>query len=128
MTRPALVTLVAVAAASFAGGAFAQDAARWLGAAPSHMSVETYEMTMGVSPGQTPRRPRRFAEDREVLHLPSHYGSFAGVTADGSATVFWFRDEGGALRNAVVHDAASRHLRIEYAPTIGYEVEARERR
>jgi hypothetical protein len=128
MKKSALLVLVAVAAASFAAGAFAQDAARWIGAAPSHVSVETFEMTIGVSPGQTPRRPERFAEDREVLHLPSHYGSFVGITGNGAATVFWFRDEEGALRNAVVHDAESRLLKMASAPSVHFEAEQRARR
>ena len=125
MTSKTVVTLVALAAASFAAGAFAEDASRFLGAAPSHKSVERYDMSVGVTAGQLPRLPSKFEEVREVLHVPSHYGQLAGVTSDGSSGVFWFRDADGALRNVVVPDAATRPMKLVCAATSRYEAEQR---
>src|SRR5207237_515687 len=80
------------AAAAFAAGAFAQDVApaalRWIGAAPSHFSYERYDMSLGVTAGQAPRRAERIEEDREVLNVPGHYGALVSVTGEGAASVF----------------------------------------
>jgi hypothetical protein len=125
MRRTALVTLVAVAAASFAAGASAQDAARWIGAVPSHRSLEEYEMSVGVTAGQLPRTPTKLKEEREVLHVPGHYGEFAGLTGDATTAVFWFRDAERALRNVVVHDAASRAVKLAVSATSRFEADQR---
>src|SRR5947207_1563447 len=75
--------LGAVAAAAFAAGALAQDVApaalRWIGAAPSHLSYERYDMSVGVTAGQAPRRAQRIEEDREVLNVPGLYPTFAST-------------------------------------------------
>jgi hypothetical protein len=130
--RKPVVTLVAVAAGAFAAGAFAEDAAqealKWIGALPSHRSVERFDMTLGVTTGQLPRRPERIEEDREVLHVPAHYGGLAHVTGDGAATVFWFRDADGALRNVVVRDAQSRAVKVVSPPSSRYEADVRDLR
>ncbi len=125
MTKSTVVTLVAVAAASFAAGASAQDAAHWIGAVPSHRSLEEYEMSIGVTAGQLPRTPTKLKEEREVLHVPGHYGEFAGLAGDATTTVFWFRDAAGALRNVVVHDADSRAVKLAFSATSRFEADQR---
>jgi hypothetical protein len=130
--RKSIVTLVAVAAGAFAAGAFAEDVAqealKWIGALPSHRSVERFDMSVGVTAGQLPRRPERIEEEREVLHVPAHYGALAHVTGDATATVFWFRDGEGALRNVVVRDAPSRAVKVVCPPSSRYEADVRDLR
>lgn len=125
MSRRTVVMLVTVGVAAFAAGAYAQDAAHWIGAAPSNVSVERYEMSVGVTAGQLPRLPSKFEEVRDVLHVPAHYGQLAYVTGDGGTAVFWFRDAEGALRNVVVHDSSSRAVKLTCTPTSRYESDAR---
>jgi len=119
-------TLITIAA--FAAGAFAEDALRWIGAIPSHRSVEKYDMSVGVSPAQTPRRAERLEEDREVMNVPAHYGQFVGMTGDSAATVLWYRDAEGSLRNVVVREPAAKALKLVCVPTQRLETELRERR
>ena len=126
MTRNAVFVAVAVAVAALAAGALAQEALRWIGAVPSHHSLERYDMSVGVTASQQPRRPVRFDENREVLNVPAHYGALVGVTGDSSATVFWFKDADGSLRNAVVRDAGARTLKIQCVASSRYEADERE--
>jgi hypothetical protein len=126
MSRARTAGLVVTAVAACAVGAVAEEAARWIGAAPSHKSVERFDMSLGVTAGQQPRRPGRIEEIREVLNVPAHYGPLAGVTGDAHAAVFWFRDADGALRNVVVRDPAARAIKLVGATTARYEAEERE--
>jgi hypothetical protein len=122
----AIASAAAALALSFVAGAYARDAGDWWGAVPSHHSLEKFDMSVGVTAGQEPRRAVRFEEDREVLHVPAHYGTLAGVTGDASGSVFWFRDAAGTLRNVVVRDTAARLVELDCAPTSRYEADARE--
>lgn len=124
--RLAATSLVLLAAASLGAGALAQEAAHWIGVAPSHRSVEHFEMSVGVTASQQPRRAVRFDEVREVLNVPGHYGPLFAITGDGQTSVLWFRDADGSVRNAVVTDAATRFLKIQSVPTGRYEFELRE--
>jgi hypothetical protein len=129
MKKPLVVTAVVLAAAAFAAGAFAADAGSSIGILRSHHSIEHYDMSVGVTAGQQPRRPVRFDEDREVVTVPSHYGSLVGVSNGQDATastVLWFRDADGALRNAVVPNPAEHAYKIQMGPTSRYEFELRE--
>ena len=124
--RLAATSLVLVAAAALGSGALAQEATRWIGASPSHRSVEHFEMSVGVTASQQPRRAVRFDEVREVLNVPGHYGPLFAVTGDAQTSVLWYRDADGSIRNAVVTDAATRFLKIQSVPTGRYEFELRE--
>jgi hypothetical protein len=121
-----VLALAGVGIVGFVGGALAEGTANWIGAAPSHRSIERYDMSIGVTAGQAARRPDRIEEDREVLNLPSHYGTLVGVTQDADAAVFWYRDAEGSLRNSVVKSPASRLLKIQCVPSTRYEADARE--
>jgi hypothetical protein len=126
MTRARKLSLIATTVAALAVGAVAEDAAHWIGAAPSHRSVERYDMSLGVTAAQQPRRPGRIEENREVLAVPGHYGALVGVTGDPQTAVLWYRDADGSLRNVVVRDAATRTVKLVCAPTSRYEADARE--
>ena len=121
------VTLVLVAVAALAAGALAEEGLRQIGAVASHRLLERYDMSVGVTANQSARRPVQFAEDREVLFVPSHYGSLAQITGDAQAAVFWYRDGAGTLRNVVVRDPATRSLAIQLTATSRYEADSRER-
>jgi len=125
-----VVTVVALGAAAFCGGALAADAATWIGAVRSHRSFEHFDMSVGVTASQQARRAVRFDEDREVYVVPSHYGALVAVTsgADTAASsVLWFKDDAGDLRNAVVPNTAMTPYKIVTGTTSRFEVELRDK-
>lgn len=125
-----VVIVVALGAAAFCGGALAADAGTFIGAVFSHHSFEHYDMPVGVTAGQQARRAVRFDEDREVVVVPEHYGTLAGMTSGddtAASTVLWFRDAAGALRNVVVPGPAQHSYKIQTAATSRYEAEIREK-
>lgn len=126
MRKSWLLAGAALAAAGFAAGAAAQEVTRFIGATPSHHSDERYDMSVGVTAGQQPRRPVGYREDREVFVVPSHYGDLVGMTGDSKETVLWFKDGSGSLRNVVVHDTATRFLKLQASASSRYEVDVRE--
>jgi hypothetical protein len=79
-----------------------------------------------VTAGQHPRRPTRFEEVRQVLHVPTHYGSLVTITGDAHDAVLWYRTEAGVLRNVVVQEAGARLYRVEQEATSRIEVDDRE--
>jgi hypothetical protein len=127
MRQTKFVSLTVVAALAFSAGALAQEAAvTWLGAAPSHRAFEKFDMTIGVTAGQQPRRPVRIEEDRAVLHIPSHYGSVMAVTGDSHTAVLWYRSEDGSMRNVVVQSPDVNRFKVMQVPTSRYEIDNRE--
>jgi hypothetical protein len=126
MNRSFVLTAIALGAAALGGGARAAHGGAVIGAVRSHHSLEHYDMSVGVTAGQQPRRAVRFDEDREVFTVPVFYGALVGVTSDAGTTVLWFRDGDNALRNAVVPEAAHRSYKIQTGATSRYEVELRE--
>jgi len=126
ITRGAVLTSALVAVA-FVAGALAEDAAQWTGAAKSHRSIERFDMSVGVTAGQAARRPVQFEEVREVLAVPSHYGTLVSVTGDPKTAVLWYSDGAGNLRNVRVDDPAERMYEIRLNATSRLEVDAREK-
>jgi hypothetical protein len=126
ITRRVVLT-TALAAAAFAAGALAEDAAAWAGAAKSHKSIERFDMSVGVTAGQAARRPVQFEEVREVYAVPSHYGTLVSVTGDPKTAVLWYSDGSGILRNVRLDDPAERMYEIRLSGTSRLEVDARER-
>jgi len=129
MRRSFVLVALAFGAAAFCGGAFAADAAAWIGAVRSHRSLEHFDMSVGVTASQQMRRAVRFDEDREVYVVPSHYGTLVAVTSGTDTTassVLWFKDDSGAVRNAVVPNAASTPYKIVSGATSRFEVELRD--
>lgn len=126
LTRRVAVTSSLVAVA-FVAGAFAEDAAGWLGAAKSHRSIERFDMSVGVTAGQAARRPVQFEEVREVYAVPSHYGSLVSVTGDPKTAVLWYADGNGILRNVRLDAPSERMYEVRLHESSRLEVDARER-
>ncbi len=127
MRKKALFAVAAAGVAAAAAGAGAQEAVSALGAVPSHRSIEKFEMSVGVSAAQEPRLPSRFQEEREVFHVPVHYGALVGITGSGQDTVFWFRDGDLAIRNVVLRDTTTRAYKMSLVPSSRLEFDAREK-
>jgi len=123
MQKPVIVFAVVV---GLAAGALGREIAAAIGAVASHRSYERFDMSVGVTAGQAPRRAERLEEDREVLNVPGHYGTLVSVTGDANVAIFWYRDVEGAMRNAVVRDPALRMLKIQSVPSSRYETDVRE--
>jgi hypothetical protein len=125
-----IVTAVALGAVALAGGALAADGGEWIGAIRSHRSVEQFDLAVGVTASQQPRRALRYDENREVYVVPSHYGDLFALTSANDtvgSTVLWFRDDTGAIRNAVVPNTATNAYKIVKGTTSRYEVDLREK-
>lgn len=80
----------------------------------SHEMTERYKISTGMTVGGRPGSAKLFSEHRDVFKLPQYYGNLIGVTGSASKAVFWFQDGDGVIRNAVIQDATSRGVRIEY--------------
>ena len=117
-------TLVVVA---FVAGAFAEDAAKWVGTIKSHRSIERFDMSYGVTAGQAARRAVQFEEVREVYVVPSHYGELVSVIGTPETAVFWYRDANKVLRNVKLGNVADTMYEIRESETSRLEVDARER-
>lgn len=102
-----------------AAGVFAQDEVRRVihELRYSHRNVEEFEMSLGVTGQGSPTKPRPLVDAREVLKIPDYYGQLLEITADGDATIFWYQDPTGVIRNAVVTGASTRSVAIEIQPT-----------
>src|SRR5262245_25960811 len=101
-----VVLTSALVAVAFAAGAWAGEPPDWFGAAKSHRSLERFDMSVGVTAGQSARRPMQFEEVREVYAVPSHYGTVVSVTGDTKRAVLWYSDGSGILRNVTLEDPA----------------------
>jgi len=117
----------AIVAVAFVAGAFAEDAANWVGTSKSHRSIERFDMSVGVTAGQAARRAVQFEEVREVYAVPSHYGTLVSVTGDAKTAVLWFADGTGILRNVRLDDTSERMYEVRLHETSRLEVDARER-
>ena len=122
-------TILAATAGVLVGGLLfstsAQDvAARILGARFSHDSLESYEMSVGVTSQGDPKRPTRLEDVREHINIPDHYGSLRQVTSDGDRAVLWFVDQGGVVRNVVIPESSTRLVRVERTKIRKLEISA----
>jgi len=111
------VAASAVAQENGSGGA--------LGVIPSHEVREDFEMSVGVTAGDRPRRESRIVQHRLQVNLPQHYGALISVTQEGARTVLWYRDEADTVRNAVLEDAAGTLYTIVPTRTKDVEIERR---
>ena len=116
----ALCTLVVIAAQSSA-----QDRAEreFLGIFYSHDVAEDFNVSVGATVQNVPKRPDRLRQIRQQVNIPSHFGQLVAVTAHGDKAVLWF-SSGGAIRNAVV-DAPDRELyRFQTMPSTDVDLRA----
>jgi len=89
----------------------------------SHILEESYRISIGVDGVGKPRKPEKVDEIRTQYNLPQHYGNLIGVTGHGDSAVFWYQDQSGVIRNAIVPSAASKLARIEYTQTSRYKTD-----
>ena len=87
------------------------------GAHPAGAVEEIFAMPAAYTGRGVIGDPRRFADKRELLFVPEHFGNLVSVTAHGEDAVLWFRDEGGSLRNIPLTQVASRTLCLERQPS-----------
>lgn len=122
--RPGLLVLVTL----FAGttfGVLAAEAVRLKAELPiSHRIVEKYQMQIGVnSLGDPVVRPEKFEECREVIRIPEHYGQLLTINPHGDASVLWFQDHRGVLRNAVIERVKEAPYLLERLHSTNLEIE-----
>lgn len=123
-TRLFLVLAAGVALGLFARSAPARVAIEGLiGLFPSYTVQEEYEISVGVDSLGNHRKEVRQQEIRHHLNLPEHYGRLVEITQNGSNTIFWFSDNAGLIRNAVVPNADTVRYRIQPFITSRYEAE-----
>lgn len=111
-----------IALALLIGGAFGtvassqseqKDNPGLIGAWDSHRLQESYEISIGKTALGKPNPIKLHTEDRSVLQISQHYGDLVGVTGNAEATVFWYQDGAGVIRNVVIPDASSHAVRLE---------------
>ncbi|MGA1201366.1 MAG: hypothetical protein ACYTGJ_06170 [Planctomycetota bacterium] len=89
----------------------------------SHQVEESYRISIGVDANGKPRRDGKVDELRTHYNLPIHYGNLIGITGHDGAAVFWYQDNTGVVRNAIVPDAATALSRIGYTDTKELELD-----
>jgi hypothetical protein len=84
--------------------------------------LEGYEISVGLDALGKPRSMKPYEEVRTELLIPQHYGNLVGITGNGTASIFWYQDGSGVIRNAVVPDAAVHAERIKLQSTRKLEI------
>ena len=79
--------------------------------------LEGYEISVGLDALGKPRSMKPHEELRTELLVPQHYANLVGITGNGTASIFWYQDGSGVIRNAVVPDAAVHAVRIKLQNT-----------
>ncbi|MDE0958852.1 MAG: hypothetical protein OSB12_09465 [Planctomycetota bacterium] len=79
--------------------------------------IEGYEISVGLDALGKPRSLKPYEEIRTELLVPQHYGNLVEITGNGTASIFWYQDGNGVIRNAVVPDAAVHAVRIKLQNT-----------
>jgi hypothetical protein len=117
-------TLILGATAGALGSSHAGPAARAqaFGAYPSHVTEDSYQISIGVTAGGNHNRDRRQTELRETVVVPEHYGTVVAVTPAQGAAVVWYQDEHNVLRNVILTEPESRLYRLEPHGTDSREV------
>ena len=96
--------------------AVADDPVTFLGTVPARTYTHTYKMPLDVNVDRDWTAAQRIDEERQLVLIPSLYGSLINVTPHGDSVVMWFRDEEGIVRNAVLPEVTKKLLNIERAP------------
>ncbi|NCF55585.1 MAG: hypothetical protein GWP41_04900 [Planctomycetia bacterium] len=74
---------------------------------------ETHDMSVGYDVSGKERSRKTLEERRELLAVPSHYGSLVGVTGGVEQSVLWYQDNAGVIRNILIEGAGLSPLRID---------------
>jgi len=122
-----LLPIVAAFAAGFLATEVVAQAETYIfGVLPSHRVTESFDMSVGISPGGREHRPREVVQVRERLNQPAHYGNVIAVTGGADAAVLWYRDKGGVIRNAILEKPSA--VMYLVAPTAIEKLEVEEHR
>ena len=100
-----------------------EQAKRIAGAVYSYTAVEEFDMSVGLEAGGRHSSPRTREEVRHHLNIPEHYGELIHISAAGHNAVLWFRDDLGALRNAIVPDVDAALYRLQGFETSRYKAQ-----
>ena len=123
-TRMTLIFTLGIVGGWFAFGGPGKALAQAIhGLWASHQVEESYRISIGVDAAGKPRRAEQVDELRLHYNLPGHYGNLVGITGHDGSAVFWYQDNLGIIRNAIVPDAASKLSRIQLSGTTRYEVD-----
>ncbi len=100
-----------------------EQAKRVRGALYSYTVVEEFDISVGLEGGGRHTSARPHEEVRHHLNVPEHYGELIHISTGGHSAVFWFRDELGAIRNAVLPDADAELYRVQPFATTRYKAQ-----
>lgn len=78
----------------------------------SHREQEQYRLSLGVTTQGKALKPEPMYEERDVFKVPDYYGNLLEVTPIGADVVFWYEDQQGVIRNAVIEGPAARGVTI----------------
>jgi hypothetical protein len=121
----AMKTTAMVAGALVAGLAFGMavsvqaqegEEPQFLGTVRARDYTQAYKMPLDVMVDRSWSAPDRIDEKRTRIHVSDLYGEMLGMTPHGDAVVFWFKDDEGALRNAVLPNVTGELYHMERAP------------
>ena len=96
--------------------------AQAFGAYPSHVTEDSYQISVGATAGGNHNRDKRQTELRETVVVPEHYGGVVAVTPAQGAAVVWYQNEQGVLRNVILTQPEASLYRLEPHSTDSREV------
>jgi hypothetical protein len=99
--------------------------ARAFGAFPSHMTEETYYISVGTTVAGNEARDKREQELRSTVVVPDHYGDVVAVTPAQGAVIVWYQDVEGVVRNVILYTPEALLYRLEPRPATRREVRLR---
>ena len=103
-----------------------QSAAAWaFGAYPSHVTEESYYLSVGATAGGNDARERLREEVRNTVVVPGHYGSVVAVTPAPGGAIVWYRNASGVVRNVVLQQPEDVLFRLEPRAVDRLEVKVR---
>jgi hypothetical protein len=119
------IVLLALGVGLATGLAFGQSATEQFfpGAAASNRNLEKFDMSVGITGSRSPARPTRLYTTRLQMNVPEFYGAVVGMTGDGAATILWYQDGSGTLRNVVIDNPAESLYSIVTVPVGDLEIE-----
>ncbi len=96
---------------------------RLFGVWPAGVVEESHEMPLGYDLKGKDTSRKEVNELRQLLSLPSHYGSLVGITGNSRQSVLWYQDSAGVIRNVIIEAELMEPLRID--PKLTFKREAK---
>ena len=123
-------TMLALAVGACLGAVGLSDAgqsavARAFGAFSSHVTEETYYISVGTTAGGNDARDRRQQEYRNTVVVPDHYGDVVAVTPAQGSVIVWYQSGEGVVRNVILYDPETLLYSLEPRPATRREVRLR---